>query len=91
LTAPKKNKAAPQSGITRDEWLAALGLGASDEGDGDPSALTQPEYARLMQVPLATARGHLLSLVRDGKAVRTFKWTTNHYGRRLRYIAYKLR
>jgi len=79
------------TGITRDEWLRALDEAGVRSRADDQDALTQYEYADMMGLPVATARGHLKALVRVGKAIETTKRQQNSYGRLITYKAYRLR
>lgn len=75
--------------ITRDEWLQAVAAAGYTE-EHDEHAITLSEFVDLFKVPRQTATGQLRRLEEMGKAVRTQKIVTNSYGRRIRYIAWRL-
>lgn len=77
------------SGISRDEWLAALDeAGLRDENDDD--AITVNEFARLMGLTRWMATLKLRALVEMGKAAETHKRVTRSDGHRVRAQAYRL-
>lgn len=60
------------SGITRDDWLQALGEAGQDLQDDD-QALTSMEFATMFGIARSTAMARLEALVTAGKAVETRK------------------
>lgn len=61
------------SGISHDEWLAALEELRPGKTD-DPNAISAHEFAKLMGMGIKRARVTLNQLVDTGKARRTTKW-----------------
>jgi len=59
------------SGITRDEWLKALGDLAPKPAD--PDAVTVREFATMLGIGRQAAEARLRALVAAGKATRTTK------------------
>ena len=70
------------SGITREDWLQALGSAAQPP---DPDALTVVELAEMTGMHIRTAYVHAKRLVREGKAVTVVKFNGTR-----RVPAYKL-
>ena len=74
------------SGISRDEWLAAIGESSSEDDQG---AITSREFAVMLGLEITAARKRMAKLVASGKAIRTSKvirqgqWAT-------RSVAYRL-
>ena len=75
------------NGITREEWLKALG--EADCHD-DPDALSPAELAALIGITTTGARFRIKKLVESGKAIRVTKIITRPDGGRIRVPAYKL-
>ena len=84
----ERNKS--NAGPTRDDWLRALGDAGLHAGTDDPTALTVPEFAKMMDLPRHTAARHLDKLEKVGKAIRTRKWAHASDGTRRSYLAFKL-
>jgi hypothetical protein len=75
-----------RSGISRDEWLKALG----EDMPNDPAALTTYEIATLLGLERTAAKDRVRRLLQEGKAMRACKWIVNGAGVRTRVPAYKL-
>ena len=75
--------------ISKDDWLKAISDIGYETVD-DQSAVTIREYADMMGIPLGTASGHLRSLEKHGRAVKTTKRCASAAGRMLMHVAYKL-
>ena len=78
------------SGITRDEWLRALGEVTDAPVDSDPSAITIAEFAQMFALSRSTASKRLRLLEASGKAQRTMKQFRGSDGRMCRSLAFKL-
>ena len=78
------------SGITRDEWLAALDKVNRPVLDADPAALTVREFAALLGIGVDAARERLNRLVLAGLAVRVSKQYRDTTGAIQRAPAYRL-
>jgi hypothetical protein len=74
------------SGISRDEWLAALGESAPN----DPSAFTIQELVALLGFCRSAVKERISRLVKEGKAIPCSKQTVNASGAKVRLPAYKL-
>jgi hypothetical protein len=77
------------SGISRDEWLTALG-NASTPIDDDPSVLTAGEAAELLGVCTRSAWVRLRRLVQSGGAVAVRVRRMTASGHVQTYPAYRL-
>ena len=76
------------SGISRDEWLKALGDAVAP---ADPDALTVPELMQMFGLGRDAMRTRVSALVKAGKAVRTVKNQRTTAGYMQRVPAYKLK
>ena len=74
------------AGITRDEWLKALGEAVKP---ADPDAMTVKEIAESCGIGRQAAYLHIRRLISEKKAVATYKDIQTRDGRR-RVPAYKL-
>jgi hypothetical protein len=77
------------SGISRDEWLAALG-NASAAVDDDPSVITASEAAELLGICARSAWVRLRRLVQSGGAVAVRARRMTASGHMQTYPAYRL-
>lgn len=75
------------SGITRDEWLAALKQATPAD---DPDVFTKNELGVMLGLKRTTMQERLKRLVLDGKAIRTTKRVTTTGGVQTSVAAYKL-
>lgn len=75
------------TGISRDEWLHALGESAAPP---DPDAMTVSELRVLFKLGEASLRRKMEELVRTGKAIKTVKMIAVGSGGARRAVAYKL-
>lgn len=75
------------SGISRDEWLAALGESMPTP---DPSALTTVELAAMLGMARTTAEVRIRKLLAAKKIVRTVKIVRDAGGAMRRVPAFKL-
>lgn len=77
------------SGISRDEWLAALAEVGDDELD-DRDAITTTDFMAMFNLDRQTARRRLEKLVAAGKATRTKKRERLTDGRNMKCTGYRL-
>ena len=82
------NEAEKSSGISRAEWLAALG--EVEVQPDNPDALSVREFAELMQLTINPARDRLYRLEQAGKAVRLKKRNIRNDGRAQIVTAWRL-
>lgn len=75
------------SGISRDEWLSALGESMPQP---DPTAITATELAAMLGIARTTAEVRIRKLLVDKKAIRTVKLVQDSGGATRRVTAYKL-
>lgn len=75
------------SGISRNEWLAALGDSVQP---ADQDAITAPELAALLGISDIAAYRRVKRLIAERRAVRTFKVIVTGAGITRRVPAYKL-
>lgn len=81
------SKAKPIKGITREEWLTALGQAELPE---DPSALTIEELRKLLGGGRESVKVRVDKLITIGKAKKVTKRILRADGASLRVTAYKL-
>lgn len=77
------------SGITRDDWLKALGEAGRDDLQDDDQALTSTQFAAMFGIARSTAMARLEALVTAGKAIETRKRQQTN-GRMVRCRAFRL-
>lgn len=75
------------SGISRDEWLKALGAAVAPP---DPDAHTASELAKIFGISRSSMEDKLRELVADKKAIKTVKMIEDINGFRKRVSAFKL-
>lgn len=75
------------SGISRDEWLKALGECVTPP---DPDAFTVRELGQMFRLGECAMRRKLDMLVQGGKAIKTSKLIEMAHGGSRRAVAYKL-
>ena len=78
------------TGIARDEWLKALNE-AGLVHENDTEAVTVAEFAEMFGVDRQTADRQLQRLAQAGKATKTRKAGHAPDGRRLSFVAYRLK
>jgi len=77
------------SGISRDEWLSALGA-VAPLPEFHPDAITITEFAELAGLQRTAAKDRMKALVKAGKARRVSKPAFDVCGRRVVLPAYVL-
>lgn len=78
------------TGISRDEWLAALHEAGLTADEDDRDAITAAEFAAMFSLTRLTAERRLRALEAAGKATRTRKRATLGNGRVMACVAYRL-
>lgn len=81
----------PNTTITQDEWLAAYDEALAVHDPHDASAFSSKALADRWKCSHATAQRRLSVMVKNGRAVQTFQYTTNTVGVRIRIPVYKLK
>ena len=77
------------SGITRDDWLAAL-QEVEHLSEADTNAVTTIEFMAMTGLKRTTAHARLNQLVEMGKATQTMKQVRDRQGRRVTVPAFCL-
>lgn len=75
------------SGISRDEWLTALGVEARQ---GDPDALSITEIGAMLGLKASATKVHVRRLLAEGTLKPALKRMTDTAGRSLLVPAYVL-